>query len=55
MDKLKTAAGYILGGLALWAGTLFMTAFLVDAWEWEATGACADCLILPVIDSRFQR
>lgn len=43
----------ILAFLILWPLTLLCTAMALDALEWEQTGECRDCLILPHVADRF--
>jgi len=36
-----------------WCGILLMPVMAIDALEWETTGKCTDCHILPLLADRF--
>lgn len=50
MSYLKTAGIFLL----LWPLLLGLTAMALDALEYEQTGECRDCLVLPLVADRFK-
>ena len=36
------------------AGSALLAVLALDALEWETTGACKDCVLLPYTAERFQ-
>lgn len=44
---------HAVGILLLWAGFGAISLLAIDAYEYEITGECTDCLLLPYLNSQL--
>lgn len=55
MKYFKRTISYVTQVTLFLAGLMLILTLSFDALEWETTGSCYGCVLLPEISSRFVR